>query len=77
LGYLRLSGPGDLHRSLQENHATLRETVPGDARWLFAILALVILVITHIGLIGAREMSRRVYVFGRAKMGQRDQSPKN
>jgi len=77
LGYLRLSGPGDLHRSLQENHATLRETVPGDARWLFAILALVILVVTHIGLIGAREMSRRVYVFGRAKMGQRDQSPKN
>ena len=77
LGYLRLTGPGDLKRSLLENHATMKETVPGDGRWVLALIALVILVITHIGLIGAQEMSRRVYVFGRAKMGQRDHSPKN
>jgi mxaL protein len=71
LGYLRLSGPGELHRSLKENHATRRETVAGDGRWILALIGLVILVITHIGLIGAQEMSRRVYVFGRAKLTQR------
>jgi len=71
LGYLRLSAPGDLHRSLIANHATRRETVPGDGRWVLAIVGLLILVITHIGLIGAREMSRRVYVFGRAKLTER------
>jgi hypothetical protein len=65
-----------LFRSLLENHAAVRETVPGDGRWVMALLALVILVITHIGLIGAAEMSRRVYVFGRAKMTERTQPSK-
>lgn len=68
LGYLRLTGPGEIHRSLLANHATVRETVPGDGRWVLALFALAILVITHIGLLGAKEMSRRVYVFGKAKL---------
>jgi mxaL protein len=77
LGYLRLKGPGELHRSLIASNATRRETVSGDGRWLLALMGLVILVITHIGLIGAREMSHRVYVFGRARFTERKLSSKD
>jgi len=70
LGYLKLSAPGELYHSLLDNHAAVPETVPGDGRWPLAIGALIILVLTHVGLIGVRSMSRRVYIFGKAEIGK-------
>ncbi len=49
LGYLRLSGRGQLHDALLANHASTSRLVGGDGRWVLGLLALLALVSVHLG----------------------------
>lgn len=49
LGYLRLTGPGELQRALIANHAARRQIVAGDGRWPLALLVLFALTCSHVG----------------------------
>jgi mxaL protein len=49
LGYLRVDGPGELHAALRANRGTERTRVDGDGRWPLALIALAILLSSHLG----------------------------